>query len=80
MSEFGRVGRFIYLYQEDGTVIVAYKADAFQSEVCKMIKEKMDGKAKEVGDIYEVILNGDAYIGVRYEPIPEIKLISVLAG
>jgi hypothetical protein len=78
MIGFGRVGRFIYLYDDDGTVNVAYRADAFQSEACKMIKEKINGKAEIVNDFQEVILNGDSYIGVRYKVISERELIDML--
>lgn len=78
MGEIERIGKFIYFYQDDGTVIVAYKAAAFQNEALQMIEKKMEGIAEKTGEYQEIIYNGDTYIGMVFETVSELKLIFAL--
>jgi hypothetical protein len=77
MGEVERIGKFIYFYQED-TVVIAYMAQSFQDEACKMIEEKLEGIAEKTGEYYEVVYNGDTYMGIAFNTVSELQLIVAL--
>ncbi len=81
MDMIKRVGSFIYMYQEDDTVLVAYKAPVFQKEAQSLIKERMEGLAEIVEEDIELIYNIDSvYTGIIFKAISEEKLRRALNG
>ncbi len=79
LDEVKKAGRFVYMYQENDTVLVACeRTGPFSREVYNLIEKKLDGKAKKIEDNMQLAYNGDEYIGILYKAIPELILYNAL--
>lgn len=78
LGEVKKAGNFVYMYQEDETVLVAYRAGPFNVETQKLISKRMSGFAEKIEENMELVCNGDEYIGILYKAIPECVLYCAL--
>lgn len=78
MSEVERIGKFIYFYDGD-TTVVAYLTTSFKKEGRELVEKKVGAIAKRTGEYYEVVYNGETYQGVAFNAISELLLVWTLS-
>lgn len=78
MGGYKEAGSFLYSYRRDGTIVVAYRGIISFTAGQQLVRKALYNVAKNTGAFCDVLYDGNQYIGLIYENIPEKQLVSAL--